>query len=113
MLDSTGGSGKGWKIIPEMHSAYYDSLIVISGPVITSSAEGIGDNSVSIPASFYKILIQFRGNNVSVTSYLLPHASSQSDLSEYIVSVDSIEAITGIDFLYDLPDKLENRLEKR
>ena len=105
-----------WKRLEEYtrdHSLYYDSLIVISGPVINSSAEGIGENRVSIPASFYKILIQFKGNNVSVTSYLLPHESSRSDLSEYLVSVDSIEALTGIDFLYDLPDKLENRLERR
>jgi endonuclease G len=105
-----------WKRLEDYtrdHSLYYDSLIVISGPVINSSAEGIGENRVSIPVFFYKILIQFRADNVYVTSYLLPHVSSQSDLSEYIVSVDSIEALTGIDFLYDLPDKLEDRLERR
>ena len=85
--------------------------MVISGPVIRSSAESIGENEVAIPASFYKLLIQFYGNNVSVTSYLIPHTSSKSDLSEFIVSVDSIEVLTGLDFLYNLPDKLENKLE--
>jgi len=94
------------------HSAQYDSLMVITGPVITSSTRSIGDNEVTIPDSFYKMLIQFYGNNVSVTSYLIPHTSSKTDLSEFIVSVDSIEALTGLDFLYHLPDKLENKLER-
>ncbi|MDX2415472.1 MAG: DNA/RNA non-specific endonuclease [Bacteroidales bacterium] len=105
-----------WKRLEEYtrkRSVEYDSLIVISGPVIRPSAESIGENEVLIPASFYKLLIQFYGNNVSVTSYLIPHTSSKSDLSEFIVSVDSIEVLTGLDFLYNLPDKLENKLERR
>ncbi len=32
-------------------------------------------------------------------------------LKLFVVSVDSIESITGIDFFHELPDEIENRLE--
>jgi endonuclease G len=30
-----------------------------------------------------------------------------------VVSVDSIESITGIDFFHELPDEIENELESK
>jgi endonuclease G len=104
-----------WKRLEELirkRSGVYDSLIVITGPVINTASIRIGENQVAIPDSFFKILIQFRGSDLTVTPYLIPHISSRSDLSDYIVTVDSIEIVTGIDFFSDLPDKFENRLER-
>ena len=33
-------------------------------------------------------------------------------LYEYAVTIDSVESRTGIDFLYNLPDSLENYIEQ-
>lgn len=104
-----------WKRLEDLtrkQSDLYDSMIVITGPVIDTASLRIGDNQVAIPGSFYKILIQFRGNDLTLSPYLIPHLSSRSDLSEYLVTVDSIEIVTGIDFFSDLPDKFENRIER-
>ena len=30
----------------------------------------------------------------------------------YMVSIDEVERITGIDFFYNLPDSIENEIEK-
>lgn len=43
----------------------------------------------------------------------MPHRDIESsvDLSTFLVSVDSIEDATGIDFLHDLPDAIEDILD--
>ena len=42
---------------------------------------------------------------------VLPNEGSQQPLQTFIVSVDYIESITGIDFFPELPDSIETRLE--
>jgi len=42
--------------------------------------------------------------------YLMPNKKIDS-IEKYIVTVDSIEALTGIDFYSELEDELENKLE--
>jgi DNA/RNA endonuclease G (NUC1) len=37
---------------------------------------------------------------------------SKADLSQYLVSVRDIENETGIDFLHELPDNVNNLIEK-
>ena len=44
--------------------------------------------------------------------FLMPHEKSDKPLYSYVVSVDSIEKATGIDFFPNLEDDLENTLEK-
>ena len=43
--------------------------------------------------------------------FILLNESSSLPLSEYAVSVDQVEAITGLDFLCPLEDEVEERLE--
>ena len=43
--------------------------------------------------------------------FLLPHKESKEPLYNYIVPVDSIEKMTGIDFFPELEDSLEKKLE--
>jgi endonuclease G len=44
-------------------------------------------------------------------AFLMPHENSSSPLYEFVVSVDSIEILTGIDFFPELDDDIENKLE--
>ena len=41
----------------------------------------------------------------------MPHENSNKPLYDFVVSVDSIETLTGIDFFPQLEDSLENKLE--
>jgi endonuclease G len=45
-------------------------------------------------------------------AFLVPNAKSDKPLYDFVVSVDSIEKMTGIDFFPKLDDKTENKLEK-
>ena len=43
-------------------------------------------------------------------AYLMPNKKIESR-EKYVVTVDAIEALTGIDFYADLSDDLEDKLE--
>lgn len=44
-------------------------------------------------------------------AFLIPNEDSEKSLQNYIVTVDSLENLTGIDFFPELPDLNENHLE--
>ena len=45
--------------------------------------------------------------------FLVPHENSNQPLYEFVVSVDEIEKMTGIDFYPNLSDEIENQLESQ
>jgi endonuclease G len=65
----------------------------------------IGNNHVAVPTAFYKIVVDYDSDDhVSVLAFILPNRSlTGHDLDEYLVRVDDIEAMTGLDFLTALP----------
>lgn len=44
-------------------------------------------------------------------AFLIPNEKSIKRLQEYVVSVDSVESLIGIDFFPELADSIENLLE--
>ena len=42
----------------------------------------------------------------------MPHQDSDKPLYNFVVSVDSIEELTGIDFFPELEDAIENEIER-
>ena len=93
-------------------AAKYDGVFVITGGVLNGHLKSIGKENVSVPNYFYKILIDNSRGEYKVIAFLVPHADSKKPLYQFVVSVDRIEKLTGIDFFPKLPDALENRLEK-
>ncbi|MCV9929384.1 DNA/RNA non-specific endonuclease [Flavobacterium sp. LS1R49] len=92
----------------------YDGLYVVTGGVLTDSKKTIGKEKVLVPKYFYKVLLdQSNGNGeYKMIAFLVPNEKSDKPLYEFVVSVDSIEKLTGIDFFPALDDKIENNLEK-
>ena len=93
-------------------AAKYDGVFVITGGVLTGNLKHIGKENVTVPNYFYKILLDNSRGEYKVIAFLVPHEDSNKPLYQFVVSVDVIEAQTGIDFFPKLPDGLENRLEK-
>ena len=88
------------------------SLYITTGGILTDSKlNKIGKNNVSVPNRFYKII--FNPNNQEVISFIMPNSKINNDLDYYIVTVDTIEEITGIDFMSDLDDEIENKIESK
>jgi len=82
-----------------------DSLYVITGPVLTRVESTIGENSVWVPAYYYKVIVDLSPPEHGMIAFLLPNEGSDQDLNSYAISVDSLESITGYDFFARAPDQ--------
>lgn len=87
-----------------------ERIYVVTGGVLTSNKGKIGSNGVSIPKYFYKVMYDPTGQGRMI-AFLIPNEDSEKSLQNYIVTVDSLENLTGIDFFPELPDLNENHLE--
>lgn len=86
-------------------------LFVVTGPVFGKRNRRIGDNRVSIPRAFYKVLLDYNEPEIKAIAFLLANEGSKKDIYDFVVTIDSVEAVTGIDFFPALPDLEENKLE--
>jgi endonuclease G len=92
-----------------------DKVWVITGPVFTGSTERLSSSwRVEIPDAFYKMYItEAKPNQPSkVLAFIVPQTiRGNESLSQFVTSIDNIEAQTGLDFFSDLDDVIEDRLE--
>lgn len=87
----------------------YDGVYVVTGGILKGNLKTIGTEKVAVPNQFYKIVYDF--DNEKMIAFLMPNKDSKEPLHSFVVSVDSIESLTGIDFFPELEDVLEDRLE--
>jgi len=83
-----------------------DSILVVTGPILDSPIDTIGANQVFVPRAFYKTLLAFKDGKAKGIAFVLPHEKSDKSLYSFATSIDSIEALTGIDFYCNL--EIEN-----
>jgi endonuclease G, mitochondrial len=103
----------------------YGQIWIICGPAYRNKkpTKWIGDEDeqkVAIPDFFWKIIIKEDGDKLETMALMYPHKEIEktSKISgkkyshhSYLVSIDSIENMTGIDFFTDLDDNTENSIE--
>lgn len=92
-------------------AARYHNVYVITGGVLKGNLKTIGAEDVSVPNQFYKIVMDYNNGNPKAIAFLMPHENSNEPLYNYVVSIDTIEKLTGIDFFPKLDDTIENKLE--
>lgn len=93
-------------------SAKYDGIYVVTGGVLSGNLKTIGKEKVAVPEYFYKVLLDNSRGEFKMIGFLIPAVDSNRPLYEFVVPVDQIEKLTGIDFYPKLDDAIENRLEK-
>ncbi|MEP3838011.1 MAG: DNA/RNA non-specific endonuclease [Algibacter sp.] len=89
----------------------YDGVFVVTGGVLKGSMKSIGTEHVSVPNQFYKVLIDTNSGTTKMIAFLIPHEASKKPLYDFVVPVDEVESLTGIDFFPELEDSIENKLE--
>ena len=89
----------------------HDGVFVVTGGILKEGLKTIGEEQVAVPNQFYKIVLDNRDGDPKVLAFLLNHEDSDLPLYKFVVSVDEIEKLTGIDFFPDLDDTIENRIE--
>lgn len=87
----------------------HGELFVITGPVLNDQLPKIpqGSNRVSIPEAYYKIIVDMNTSQPKAIAYLMPNKGFKDNIANYIVTIDSIEALTNIDFFPNLPNAEE------
>jgi len=88
----------------------FDTLFIATGPLLEYDLPTIG-SGVAVPRSFWKALLTRSGGQPRAIAFLLPQTAEGADLASWVISVDSLEAITGLDFFPALPDAVEDRAE--
>ncbi|GAB3557993.1 DNA/RNA non-specific endonuclease [Spirosoma fluminis] len=91
-----------------------NGLYVVTGPVLKPGLPTIGrTNEVSVPQKFYKVILYCNRPEIRMIGFLLNNEASERSLKQFVVPVDQIEQLTGIDFFPRLPDDLERKLESK
>lgn len=93
-------------------TAKYGDLYIITGSILKPNLKTIGREHVVVPNYFYKIILDNNKNNPKAIAFLMPNKPSEKALYKYVVPIDTIEKMTGIDFFPKLNDALENQLEQ-
>lgn len=82
----------------------FGNLLVITGPVLNDQLPKVpqGSNRLSIPEFYYKIVVDMNHDQPKAIAFLMPNKGFTDNISNYIVTIDSVEAITNIDFFPEL-----------
>lgn len=105
---------RGWKKLEDKIRdwAVADSaIIIICGPVLKKQPKTIGKNKVVVPQQFFKVILSPFVKPMRAIGFLFNNEQSVDPLSAYVVTVDSIERLTNMDFFSLLPDEIENKIE--
>ena len=89
----------------------YDGVYVVTGGILKEIDITIGEEQVAVPKQFYKIVLDYNSGNPKVIAFLSPHEESDTPLYYFVVTVESLEVISGIDFFPSMDDDVENRIE--
>ncbi len=92
-------------------AAQNNEICVVTGPVLTDGPyKTIGENKVSVPNAYYKVILDYYGDEKKAIGFVL-HQDDKGKISTFAVSVDYVEALTNIDFFPLLDDEEEKALE--
>lgn len=104
-----------WKDLEELARDWanlYGNIYIACGPIVEKEYTTIGKNHrIAVPASFYKVFLRWTKKGWTSIGFVMPNKAGNKPLMTYMHSVDEIEQLTGIDFFYNLPDSVENRIE--
>jgi DNA/RNA endonuclease G (NUC1) len=99
----------------------YGSVWIIAGPVVFNGKPSkwlgqAGEVPAAIPDAFFKIVVKLGDDGEpDVLAFLYPQewvsGDGEYNHTPYLTSVDIIEALTGLDFLTNVPDDVEAKIE--
>jgi endonuclease G len=103
-----------WKKLEEQvryWAMQFDEVYVTTGPVLTSGLPYIGGNKVTVPDFYYKALLVYGNKGKQAIGFILPNQATQEPISSFVVTIDSLENLTGINFFTALQDEDEALIE--
>lgn len=90
-------------------------VFVVCGPVFhpDTKPRTIGSRlKIAVPDGFFKVVLCMKKGREKAIGFYYANRDGKQPMPEAACSVDDIERLTGIDFFVNLPDDVEERLEK-
>ena len=92
----------------EKHTA----IFIVTGSILHDNLITIGEEKVSVPDYFFKILVRIQNDGLVMIPFLVPNKKSDAPLYNFATTINEIEAITGIDFNQKISEKIEEKIQK-
>lgn len=92
---------------------YNRPLYVVTGPVLEPGLDSIGPNRVAVPGRFYKVALDYTVSPPQGIGFVMPNTYCKYPVMYYALPIDSVEALTGINFFSRLSAQQEAASESR
>jgi endonuclease G len=105
-----------WKKLEEKMRDWaiaYDSILIVTGPILKGDFKKIGVNEVCVPEYYFKVVIDFKKEKSKAIGFILPNMAGSKSLSDYAKTIDEVERETGINFFSQFNDDFEEKLESK
>jgi endonuclease G len=93
----------------------YGRIYIVCGPVLRGDKhKTIGKQRkrrITVPEAFYKVVLR-AGKDTTAIGFLYENNGERQKMRQAVCTVDKIEQLTGMDFFYQLPDAVEQRVER-
>lgn len=114
--DNTLNSGL-WNTIEKQCRTWaekYGKVYIVCGPIyFNKKHKTIGKNKVQVPEAFFKVVLCLQDEPKAIGFICRNVSGKGRKKTDYVNSVDEVERITGIDFFPQLPDDIEQHIERR
>ncbi|KAA6349331.1 Nuclease [termite gut metagenome] len=90
------------------------AIVIVCGPLIAEKdTKTVGDNRIVVPQGFFKVILSPYVSPPQAIGFIFKNESALKPLQTFVVTVDSVEIITAMDFFSQLPDEMENTVESQ
>lgn len=102
MSPQTGGLNRGqWRSLENAvreWAYHFDSLFVITGPILTDFIDTIGlNNKIPVPKYYYKAIYAYTKVDTHSIAFVLPN-NKIDYFKNFVITIDSLETKSGINF---------------
>lgn len=111
-------NGRDWHVLENRVRSWarqYGRVWVVCGPIVKEQRYGtIGEQEVVVPDQFFKaILRQDEVGTYQTIAFVFGNDSTRQPLNDVMITVDSLEALTGYDLFANLDDDVEVVVESQ
>lgn len=104
-----------WNDLEEMARDWarkYGEVYIVCGPIVEDGCSVIGqERKIVVPKAFYKVFLRRKDSSWTSIGFVFANEAGNRPLMTYMMPVNDVEAMTGIDFFYNLPDEVEEQVE--
>lgn len=89
-------------------------VYVMTGPVYQRTMPPLpnADEAHKVPSGYWKIICVQEGSNISAAAFFFDQDTPRGDkIKDHKKTIDEVEQLSGLDFLWELPDSQENQIE--